>query len=191
MSGRRGLAIVISGPSGVGKDALISRLVQLDGNLRQSVSYTTRRPRRNEVDGVDYSFVTRDQFQKRIDEGALLEHATYHGNLYGTSRDRVEQGRANGYDVIMKIEVKGAEQVRQKVPDGLFIFIAPPSMEELAKRQEKRKSESPSEMAARRLIAEGEMAHAGSYDRVVVNDDLDRAVAELLEIIREARERHT
>jgi guanylate kinase len=182
---------VISGPSGVGKDALISRLVQLDGYLRQSVSYTTRPPRKNEVDGVDYSFVTREQFQKLIDDGALLEHAMYHGNLYGTSRARVEVGRASGHDVIMKIEVKGAEQVRQRVPDGLFIFIAPPSMEELAKRQEKRKSESPSEMAARRRIAEGEMAHAGSYDRVVVNDDLDRAVAELLEIIRAARERHT
>ncbi len=182
---------MISGPSGVGKDALISRLVQLDGNLRQSVSYTTRRPRKGEVDGVDYSFVTRDQFQKLLDDGALLEHATYHGNLYGTSRARVDEGRASGHDVIMKIEVKGAEQVRQKVPDGVFIFIAPPSMEELAKRQEKRKSESPSEMTERRRIAEGEMAHAAGYDRVVVNDDLDRAVAELLEIIREARERHT
>src|SRR5487761_372165 len=109
MTRKRGLLIVISGPSGVGKDTLIKSLLEHDPNLRYSVSCTTRSPRPNEVDGVDYSFVTREQFQQLIERGAFLEHATYNGNLYGTLADRVEKERGAGHDVVLKIEVNGAE----------------------------------------------------------------------------------
>jgi guanylate kinase len=183
----RGLLIVISGPSGVGKDTLIKRLLELDPNLRYSVSCTTRPPRPNEVDGIDYSFVSREGFQQLIDEGAFLEHATYNGNLYGTLTERVKREREAGHDVVLKIEVQGAEQVRAKAPDAIFIFVVPPSVDELVRRQVKRNTESSQDMAARRVIATREMEYASRYDHVVVNDELERAVAEVLSIINEAR----
>jgi guanylate kinase len=188
---RRGLLIVISGPSGVGKDTLISRLLTLDPNLHYSVSYTTRPPRSGEVDGVNYTFVGKDRFREMVTEGAFLEHATYHGNLYGTLGARVEKGRASGRDVVLKIDVEGAEQVREREPGGLFIFIAPPSTEELVRRQMLRNSESAEEMESRRRIAEREMTYAARYDKVVTNDEVERAAAEILELIRDARARQT
>jgi guanylate kinase len=188
---RRGLLIVISGPSGVGKDTLIRRLLALDPNLRYSVSCTTRPPRPGEVDGESYSFLSRDAFQALVAQGAFLEHAAYNGHLYGTLRERVEGMRDRGQDALLKIEVNGAEQVRQKEPGGLFIFVAPPSTEELVRRQVERNSESAQDMAARRAIAEREMAYASRYDHVVTNDDLERATAEVLRTIRDARERQT
>jgi len=186
-----GLLIVISGPSGVGKDTLIRRLLELDKNLRYSVSCTTRPPRPGEVDGVNYTFVTHENFQQLIDQGAFLEHATYDSNLYGTVTERVERAREAGYDIVLKIEVQGAEQVRANVPDALFIFVVPPSTRELERRQEMRNSESAQDMASRRKIAEREMTYISRYDHVVVNDELERAVAEVLAIIREARESQT
>ena len=189
MTERRGLLIVISGPSGVGKDTLIKRLLDLDPNLRYSVSCTTRAPRPGEVDGVDYSFVSRDRFQQLIDEDAFLEHATYNGNLYGTMIERVEREREAGHDIVLKIEVQGAEQVRARVPDGVFIFLVAPSIDELVRRQMKRNTETFHDMTARRLIATREIEHASRYAHVVVNDQLERAVAEILAIIRNARQR--
>ncbi|HEV2029795.1 MAG TPA: guanylate kinase [Candidatus Dormibacteraeota bacterium] len=191
MNKKRGLLIVMSGPSGVGKDTLIKRLLELDPNLRYSVSCTTRQPRPNEVDGVDYSFVSRERFQQLIDDGAFLEHATYNGNLYGTLTERVERERDAGHDVVLKIEVQGAEQVRAKAPDAIFIFVVPPSVDELVRRQVKRNTETTKDMTARRLIATREMEYASRYDHVVVNDELERAVAEVLAIINEARARQT
>jgi guanylate kinase len=188
---KRGLLIVISGPSGVGKDTLIKRLLELDPNLRYSVSCTTRTPRPNEVDGIDYSFVSRERFQRLIDEGAFLEHATYNGNLYGTLTERVERERDAGHDVVLKIEVQGAEQVRAKAPGAIFIFVVPPSVDELVRRQIKRNTETTKDMTARRLIATKEMEYASRYDHVVVNDELEHAVAEVLAIINEARARQT
>jgi guanylate kinase len=185
---RRGLLIVISGPSGVGKDTLIRRLLELDRNLRYSVSCTTRRPRPGEIDGVHYTFLDRPSFQKLIDQGAFLEYATYDGNLYGTLSERVERARADGHDIVLKIEVQGAEQVRERVADGVFIFVVPPSTSELERRQELRNSESSSGMASRREIAEREMTYASHYDHVVVNDELERAVADILAIIQQARD---
>jgi len=187
----QGLLIVISGPSGVGKDTVIKRLLELDHNLRYSVSCTTRPPRPNEVDGVDYTFVTREQFQALIDKGAFLEYATYNGNLYGTLADRVERARADGHDIVLKIEVQGAEQVRQRVRDAIFIFVAPPSVDELVRRQVKRNTESSQDMTARRQIATKEMKYSTRYDHVVVNDELERAVAQILAIIQKARESQT
>ena len=189
MTKGQGLLIVISGPSGVGKDTLIKRLLDLDPNLRYSVSCTTRAPRPGEVDGVDYSFVSRDRFQQLIDEDAFLEHATYNGNLYGTMLERVEREREAGHDFVLKIEVQGAEQVRARVPDGVFIFLVAPSIDELVRRQMKRNTETFHDMTARRLIATREIEHASRYAHVVVNDQLERAVAEILAIIRNARQR--
>ncbi len=188
---KKGLLMVISGPSGVGKDTLIKRLLEQDPNLRYSVSCTTRAPRPGEVDGVDYSFVSRERFQELIGEGAFLEHAVYNGNLYGTLIERVERERQAGHDVVLKIEVKGAEQVRAKVPDAIFIFVAPPSVDELVKRQIKRNTETSEDMEARRQIATREMDYAARYDHVVVNDELEHAAAEILAILQQARSSQT
>lgn len=191
MTRKRGLLVVISGPSGVGKDTLIERLLELDPNLRYSVSCTTRPPRPNEVDGVDYSFVSRERFQELINQAAFVEHASYNGNLYGTLGERVERERDAGHDVVLKIEVQGAEQIRAKTPGAIFIFVVPPSVDELVRRQIKRNTESSKDMEARRQIATREMEYASRYDHVVVNDDLEQAVAEVLAIINEARARQT
>lgn len=191
MTRKRGLLVVISGPSGVGKDTLIKRLLELDPNLHYSVSCTTRPPRPNEVDGVDYSFVSRERFQELIHQAAFLEHATYNGNFYGTLSARVERERDAGHDVVLKIEVQGAAQIRAKTPDAIFIFVVPPSVDELVRRQIKRNTESSKDMEARRQIATREMEYASRYDHVVVNDDLEPVVAEVLAIINEARARQT
>jgi guanylate kinase len=186
-----GLLVVISGPSGVGKDTIIERMLELDPNLRYSVSCTTRRPRPGEVDGISYSFLSRERFEELVAKGHFLEHASYDGNLYGTPAAPVEAARSSGQDIILKIEVEGADQVRKRAGDAVFIFIAPPSNEELVRRQEVRGKEIHQDMSERRRIAEKEMTYARDYDHVVVNDDLDRAVAEVLAIIRRERERQT
>jgi guanylate kinase len=192
MSGRRGLLVVISGPSGVGKDTLIERLRERDPSLRYSVSCTTRKPRHGEVEGVSYFFVSRQRFEDLIKQGFFLEYATYNGNYYGTPAAAVEEARAAGHDILLKIEVQGADQVRKRAPDGVFIFIAPPSKEELVRRQERREGGVPDDDMAERLkIAETEMKHSSEYDHVVINDELGRAVGEVLDIIQRARERQT
>ena len=188
---KRGLLIVISGPSGVGKDTVIKRLLELDPKLKKTVSYTTRPRRKNEVEGVDYLYVSREDLQARILDGQILEHAEYDGNLYATSAAQVDERLTDGYDTILKIDVQGAEQVRLKFPEARFIFLAPPSMEELFRRQTTRNTESFQDMTARRLIAQREMAYKSRYDFVVVNDDVEGAAREILGIIRHARERQT
>ena len=188
---RRGQLIVISGPSGVGKDTVIKHLLELDPNLRYSVSYTTRKPRPGEVDGVNYHFVGRDEFERLVREGAFLEHATYDGNLYGTPFAQLADERAAGHDIVLKIDVQGAEQVRNRAPDSLRIFLAPPSMDELLRRRTERHSEGAREGESRQRIAQAEMALASHFDHVVVNEDLDRTVGEVLSIIRAARGRQT
>lgn len=186
-----GLLIVISGPSGVGKDTIIQRLLGLDKNLRYSISATTRSPRAGEVPGMNYTFVTPEQFEQMVKDDAFMEHAIYNGNLYGTLRHRVEEAREAGHDILLKIDVQGAEQVRHTQKDGTFIFVAPPSIEELERRQTIRNSETESDRASRRKIAELEMTFAPHYDHVVINDNIDRAVGKILDIIRRARERQT
>lgn len=187
----QGLLIVISGPSGVGKDTVIKRLLELDPNLRYSVSYTTRSPRPGEVDGVNYHFVSRAEFERLIREGAFLEHATYDGNLYGTPITQLTLVRASGHDIVLKIDVQGAEQVRKRALDALRIFLAPPSMDELLRRRTQRHSESARDQASRQQIAEHEMALASHFDHVVVNTLVERAAEEILAIIGRARERQT
>jgi len=179
-----GLLFVISGPSGVGKDALATALLQRDTGLRYSVSYTTRPRRDYEVNGVHYHFVSRDVFEAMAAEDRFLEFAEYNGNLYGTLRAFVEDSQRQGLDVILKIEVKGAEHVRKRRPDAISIFIAPPSLETLIERRHER-GDAESRLSAedRQRIAEGELAEAGKYDHVVVNDDFEHAVRELQRII--------
>jgi guanylate kinase len=188
---KRGLLVVISGPSGVGKDTVIQRLLELDPNLVYSVSGTTRKPRPDERPDQNYTFLTREEFERLVKAGAFLEHATYNGNLYGTFRDRVEKMRAAGRDMVLKIDVQGAEQVRRLMPDAILIFVVAPSAEELRERQERRGSESAQDLESRRKIAEGEMRRATDYDHVVTNDDVDRAAHEVLDLIRRARASQT
>lgn len=184
------MLIVISGPGAVGKDTLIARLRERDPRLKYSVSYTTRPKRPYEIDGVHYSFVDEESFRKLVRRGEFLEYATVNGYLYGTSAERVEAMQQTGDDVILKIDVQGAEKVRTKRPDGVFIFIAPPSMDELLRRRAERGTEPPEVIAARQRLAEVEMAFADRYDYVVVNDDAERAVREIEAIIdRERRQR--
>jgi guanylate kinase len=191
MAGRPGLLIVISGPSGVGKDTVIKRLLELDPNLTYSVSCTTRAPRAGEVDGVNYRFVSRQEFERLIDAGAFLEYATYDGNLYGTPIAQLDEVRAAGRDIVLKIDVQGAEQVRKRAPDALRIFLAPPSMDELLRRRTERHTESAEDQSSRQRIANLEMALASHFDHVVVNDDVERAAREILAIIQAARQRQT
>ena len=191
MTQSRGQLIVISGPSGVGKDTLIHRLLELDPSLRYSVSYTTRSPRKGEVDGVNYRFVSRERFEELIREGALLEHASYDGNLYGTPIAPLDEARDEGHDVLLKIDVQGAEQVRDKAADAVRIFLAPPSMDELMRRRTGRHSESATDSQSRQVIALREMELAPHFHHVVVNDDLERAARDVLAVIQRSRPRHT
>lgn len=178
---------MISGPSAVGKDTIVKRLLEVDSRIRYSVSYTTRPMRDYEQDGAHYSFVSEPEFARLAREGEFLENARYGGYRYGTSAERVERARAEGYDILLKIDVQGAEQVRRRMPDGVFIFIEPPSMEELVRRRQERGSESEDVIAARQRAAELEMGFADKYDHIVVNDDLERAVQEIQAIIERER----
>jgi guanylate kinase len=184
-----GLLVVISGPGGVGKDTLIEHLRAADPQLIYAVSYTTRPRRDYEVEAEHYRFVDEAHFWRLDGDGELMEHARVNGYLYGTSNSRVEQSRAEGFDVILKIEVQGAEQVRRRIPDAITIFISPPSMEELMRRRQTRASEPTDVIEARQRLAELEMAQADRYDHRVVNDDPDRAVAEILAILDDERQR--
>ena len=182
-----GMLIVMSGPGGVGKDTLIAMLRARDPRLCYSVSYTTR-PRRNyEVDGKHYRFVDEEHFERLAGEGKLLEHARVNGYLYGTSAGRIEEAVARGRDVILEIDVQGAEQVRQRRPEAVFIFISPPSMEELMRRRQVRGSEPEATIQARQRLAEVEMGYAERYDHVVVNDDAERAVGQIEAILEQER----
>jgi guanylate kinase len=173
--------IVITGPSGVGKGTLIARLLEQLPALAVSVSATTRPPRAGEVDGRDYHFLSEPEFRSRQADGRFLESAEYAGNLYGTLLDEVDS-RADGAEgVVLEIEVLGAQQVRAKVADAVLIFIAPPDFESLEKRLRGRATDSPEQVAIRLGQARRELDAIDGFDTVVVNDDLDRAVAELVE----------
>ena len=179
----RGLLIVLSGPSGVGKGTVCAALRKRSSNLVYSISATTRKPRRNEVDGVHYFFKERVEFEKMIEENAFLEWAEYMGNYYGTPRKFVEDTLAQGRDVLLEIEVQGALQVKKKFPEGVFIFLAPPSMHELKQRIAMRGTETEEAMTGRLTVAEKEMALVHEYDYSVVNDRVDLACKRILSIV--------
>ena len=175
---------VITGPSGVGKGTLIRALRERVPELELSTSATTRGPREGEEDGVDYHFLDADEFERRIGEGDFLEHATYSGNSYGTLRSEVEERNQRGAPVVLEIELQGARQVRASMPEAVQIFIAPPDPADLRRRLEGRGTDDSETIEARLLVAEGELAAQGEFPFSVVNDDVDRAAAELADIVR-------
>ncbi|WP_432359437.1 guanylate kinase [Sporosarcina sp. UB5] len=173
---QRGLLIVLSGPSGVGKGTVRKELFQQpDTNYEYSISMTTRSPREGEQDGVDYFFRTRNEFEQMMKEGKLLEYAEYVGNYYGTPLDYVNETLDAGRDVFLEIEVVGAAQVREKVPDALFIFLAPPSLSELEDRLIGRGTEEADVIASRVTKAREELEMMNLYDYVVENDEVSKA----------------
>jgi guanylate kinase len=180
---RQGKLFVVSGPSGVGKDAVLEKLFPLLPGVVRSVSATTRAPRDGEEDGVDYHFITREQFGKGIAEDYFLEYAQYGDNFYGTPRDKVDEQRAQGLDVILKIEVQGAFDVRRLAPDAILVFIQPPSQEELERRLRGRGTDSDEKIRQRLDIAQTELACVSHYDYLVTNDRLDYAVDTLRAVI--------
>jgi guanylate kinase len=184
---RRGVLTVLSGPSGVGKDSVLHRVFELDPTLTYSVSYTTRPPRPGEVDGVDYSFVGDPEFDRLIQDGALLEWAHVHTHRSGTGRSRIEDALAQGRDMVLNVDVQGGESIRRLMPEALLVFLVPPSIDELDRRRAGRGTEDAAELARRAADAQIEMGYADRYDAVVVNDDLDRAAAEVLQLINNRR----
>lgn len=181
----RGLLVVISGPSGVGKGTVRKALFEMQNhNLVYSVSMTTRKMRPGERDGVDYYFVSREEFQQRIDEGKFLEHAEFVGNYYGTPLDKVNERLENGNEVVLEIEVEGALQVKKKVPDCVMIFIVPPGKQALYDRLRKRGTESEDIIMQRIEKANREFKLAKFYDYIVVNDEVNNAADRIMAIIR-------
>jgi guanylate kinase len=188
MSRERGLLVVVSGPSGVGKDSVLRRLFELDPSLTYSVSYTTRAPRPGEVEDVDYTFVSDDEFDRLVAAGAFLEWANVHNHRSGTARQRIEDALVAGRDIALNIDVQGGETLRKLMPEALTIFLAPPSAEELARRRVGRGTEDEAEIARRAADAEIEMGYSDRYDAVVVNDEIDRAAHEILDLINRRRQ---
>lgn len=184
MKKQRGLLIVLSGPSGVGKGTVRKELFsQPDTNYEYSISMTTRNPREGEVDGVDYFFRTREEFEALIDQGGLLEHAEFVGNYYGTPLAYVQETLEAGRDVFLEIEVQGAAQIREKAPDALFIFLAPPSISELEQRLVGRGTETEDVIARRIATAREEVEMMSLYDYVVENDQVHNACDKINAII--------
>jgi len=183
------LLIVLSGPSGVGKDAVLSRMREQGRPFHFTVTVTTRQRREAETDGLDYIFVSTETFRQLVEEGGLLEWAEVYRNQYGVPRAQVAQALRDGRDVIVKPDVQGAATIKKLAPDGVFIFLAPPDMEELAYRLRQRMTESSQAFETRLQTAETEMREASKFDYVVVNhrNRIDEAVAEIESIV--ARER--
>jgi guanylate kinase len=174
---------VLSGPSGVGKGTVCRALRRMMPELVYSVSATTRAPRAGEAEGVDYYYKTREQFQEMIDRGALLEYAEYVGNLYGTPREPVERTIGEGKDIILEIDVKGAMQVKRNFPEGVFIFLLPPSLDELRQRISGRGTESPAVIDTRMSEACREIGMISEYDYAVFNDEIESACRRIQSII--------
>jgi guanylate kinase len=175
---------VITGPSGVGKGTLIRALCKRIPELELSTSATTRPPRPGEEDGVDYHFLPQGEFERRVEAGEFLEHATYSGNMYGTLRSEVEERALRGAPVLLEIEVQGARQVRESMPEAVQIFIAPPSAADLRRRLEGRGTDAPEVIESRLRVAVEELAARGEFRHTVVNDDVERAASELEDIVR-------
>lgn len=179
MQHAQGTLYIISAPSGAGKTSLVKALLEKDAKVRVSVSHTTRAPRDGEVDGVAYNFVTLAEFDQVIDAGQFLEYAEVFTNKYGTSKLWVEEQLAAGIDVILEIDWQGAQQVREKMPNALSIFILPPSRTELERRLTGRGTDSAEIIAGRMAQAESEMSHFGEFDYLVINDQFDDALNQL------------
>ena len=179
----KGRLIVVSGPSGAGKSTVVFKAINGRDKMCFSTSVTSRKPRPGEVDGREYFFIDAEKFEQMVRNDELLEHAVYVGNYYGTPRKFVENKLADGDSVFLDIEVQGARQVKEKMPDAIMIFLIPPSLGELKKRLESRGTETEETIKGRLARAREEYAEADFYDYIVVNDDIDAAANELLSIL--------
>jgi guanylate kinase len=188
-SDRRGRLFIVSAPSGTGKTTLVERLVQVTPALRMSRSYTSRPPRPGELDGVDYNFVRRDRFEAMIEAGDLLEWADVFGNLYGTGARDTERALESGDDLVLVIDVQGARQVRLSGFEHVGIFVLPPSFEVLEERLRSRSKDTEAQMQRRLDVAQQEVDAVQEYDYVVINDELNPAVARLRAIVEAERSR--
>ncbi len=185
MSSRRGTLFVLSGPSGTGKGTVMDAFFKVHGNdgVFLSISATTRKPRAGEIDGVNYYFISEHEFLQMISDGALLEWANFCGNYYGTPLKKVEDKLRTGVDVILEIEVQGAIKVMEACPEAVFVFIAPPSMEELRTRIVNRKTESEAVIAKRLETAVWEISNVQKYQYIIVNDEVQRAAQSLWAVV--------
>lgn len=184
MSSKKGLLIVISGPSGVGKTTLRQKLLTQYPEMKYSVSVTTRRPRKSELNGHDYMFVSMKKFKKDIEKGCFAEWAEVGGNLYGTSKNFIENAINSGYDVLLDIDVQGASQLKKSYyENGVFIFISPPSIDTLRNRLNLRKTDSEQEIDTRIMLAKKEIKECNNYNYVLVNKDLNKTLEDLSRII--------
>lgn len=179
----KGMLIVVSGPSGCGKGTVLAEILKSD-RIFYSVSATTRSPRPGETDGVNYYFLTKEKFEKLIEEDGMLEYASYCGNYYGTPKKPVEDMLEKGKHVILEIEVQGAMKVMEKCPEAVFVFILPPSLKELERRLNKRGTEAEDVIKKRLSEAAGEIKQAYKYNYAVINGELEKAVDDLKAIIR-------
>ncbi len=183
MGNKKGVLVLFSGPSGVGKDTVLDIVLNKDKNLQKSISLTTRGIRENEVDGKDYYFISSDKFEDMISKGQVLEYAKYGSNFYGTPKAPIDQWLGEGKTVILKIEVQGASKIKELYPDSVSIFVLPPSMEELENRLRSRGTESEDDIKKRLDIAKGEVERSKDYDFLVINDDLDIASDKVIAIV--------
>jgi guanylate kinase len=180
---REGLIMIISAPSGAGKTTLCRELRNRFPAMRESISYTTRPPRPGEVDGEDYCFVSREEFQVMVAADAFAEWAEVHGNLYGTALKMLEEARKNGIDLLLDIDCQGARTLKQKFEGGVYVFILPPSMEELRRRLENRSSDAREVIERRIKRASDEIREARWYDYIIINDRIEDALEELSAIV--------
>ena len=179
----KGLLLVVSAPSGCGKGTILGEILK-DDSFYYSISATTPAPREGEQDGVNYHFITKEEFEQRIAQGGMLEYAQYCGNYYGTPKKEVEQMRAAGRDVILEIEVEGAMKVRALCPDAVLLFIAPPSVEELRRRLNKRGTEAAEVIEERVSQASRELSYANRYVYIIVNGELEKAIQDFRTVVR-------
>ena len=180
---REGIILIISAPSGAGKTTLCHALLKRFPTMQESVSYTTRAPRAGEVHGVDYFFVSRAEFQRMVDSDAFAEWAEVHGNLYGTALATIDEARKNGVDLVLDIDCQGARRLKEQIERCVYIFILPPSMEELRRRLDNRSSDAREAIDLRIERAAGEIREARWYDYIIINDNFEAAFEELSAIV--------